>query len=104
MAQQAVSKCKRKSLLGRLFTRSGYKSDYCAVGDTGGNAPALEAYLPTDSVSELSDLVRMFLVWNPNPSRILRMYLRDRDVSYGGVVVSSLPVWQDGCDKLLGMV
>lgn len=34
---------------------------------------------------------------------MLRIYLRDGDVSYGGVIVSSLLVWLDGCDKLLEM-
>ena len=93
----------RKSLLGHLFTKSGYKSYYCAVEDTGGNAPEWEAYPPTDSVRELSDLALMFLVWNPNPSRMLRTYFRNGDVSYGGVMVSSLLVCLDGYGKLLGM-
>ena len=104
MAQQVVSECKRGNPCWAIvFTKSGYKSDYCAVEDTGGNAPEWEAYPPTDSVRELSDLALMFLVWNPNPSRMLRTYLRDRDVSYGGVMVSPLLVWLDGYGKLLGM-
>ena len=39
MAQQVVSECKRGNPCWAIvFTKSGYKSDYCAVGDTGDNA------------------------------------------------------------------
>lgn len=78
---------------------SGCKSNYCAAGVMGGhappleanpisdftdNAPALEAYPPTGSVSALSDRARMLLLWNPNLSQVLQAYLTIRMPSFLG--------------------